>query len=165
MVNRNGIGAKLFIVVSVVLFNSLGVLYFTRDSINLPKFLHLAFGFVEAQLQGKNNQESLLPDALRSQEEISHGQKGLEAKKNHADYTQSNSGIGEHEGPHTYKCLNKIKPPERKTIYTWTDGKGVKHISDSPRKLNSGTSVRVAKTIEPEAISLNFLSHNLPFNV
>lgn len=166
MVNRNGIGAKLFIVVSVVLFNSLGVLYFARDSINLPQFLHIAFGLVEAKLQGKSNQESLAPDALRSQVEVSHGQKGSETKTNYdVRYTQSNSGIGEHEGPHTYKCLNKIKPPERKTIYTWTDGKGVKHISDSPRKLNSGTSVRVAKTIDPEAISLNFLSHNLPFNV
>lgn len=121
---------------------------------------------VEAKLQGKSNQESLAPDALRSQVEVSHGQKGSETKTNYdVRYTQSNSGIGEHEGPHTYKCLNKIKPPERKTIYTWTDGKGVKHISDSPRKLNSGTSVRVAKRIDPEAISLNFLSHNLPFNV
>mgnify|MGYP005725566081 CR=1 FL=1 len=166
MVKRNGLGVKFLIAVSLIVINSLGVLYFARDSINLPKFLHLAFGFVEAKIQGKNNQESLVPDALGSQEEISHGQKGLEAKKNYHDrYTQRNSGIGEHEAPHTYKCLDKIKPPERKTIYTWTDGKGVKHLSDSPRKLNSGTSVRVAKTINPEAISLNFLSHNLPFNV
>ena len=115
--NRYGIGAKLFIVVSVVLFNSLGVLYFARDSINLPQFLHIAFGLVEAKHQGKSNQESLAPDALRSQVEVSHGQKGSETKTNYdVRYTQSNSGIGEHEGPHTYKCVNKIKPPERKTI-------------------------------------------------
>lgn len=166
MVNTNGVGAKFFVVASVVVINSLGVLYFARDSINLPHPLQLAFGFVEGKLHGESNSESTARGALRSQSEMSLVQKNLEFKTlSEAKSTQSNLGLDEHAVPHTYKCLDKIKPPERKTIYTWTDGKGVKHISDSPRKLNSGTSVRVAKTINPEAISLNFLSHNLPFNV
>jgi len=166
MVNTNGVGAKFFVVASVVVINSLGVLYFARDSINLPQPLQLAFGFVEGKLHGESNSESTARGALRSQSEMSLVQKNLEFKTlSEVKSTQSNPGLDEHAVPHTYKCLDKIKPPERKTIYTWTDGKGVKHISDSPRKLNSGTSVRVAKTINPEAISLNFLSHNLPFNV
>ncbi|MHC6647595.1 DUF4124 domain-containing protein [Alteromonas sp. HB246098] len=166
MVNRNGIGAKFFIVASVIVVNSVGVLYFARDSVNLPQFLNIAFEFIEVKLQGKSNQESSAVNALRSESEISIGQNSLKPKVNsEVRYTQSTSRIGEHEAPHTYKCLDKIKPPERKTIYTWTDGKGVKHISDSPRKLNSNTSVQVAKIINPEAISLNFLSHNLPFDV
>ncbi|MFZ8201118.1 DUF4124 domain-containing protein [Alteromonas portus] len=166
MVNRNGIGAKFFIVASVIVVNSVGVLYFARDSVNLPQFLNIAFEFIEVKLQGKSNQESSAVNALRSESEISIGQNSLKPKVNsEVRYTQSTSRIGEHEAPHRYKCLDKIKPPERKTIYTWTDGKGVKHISDSPRKLNSNTSVQVAKIINPEAISLNFLSHNLPFDV
>ena len=166
MVNRNGIGAKFFIAVSVIVINSLGVLYFARDSVNLPQFLHLAFELTEAKLQRKSNLASSKSIVLRSQSEISFGQKSSETKMNsQVRYTQSNSRIDEHEAPHIYKCLDKIKPPERKIIYTWTDGKGVKHISDSPRKLNSKTSVHVAKIINPAAISLNFLSHNLPFDV
>lgn len=161
MVKRNGIGAKFFILASVIVVNSLGVLYFARDSVNLPHFLHLAF-----ELKGASNQESTTSSALISQSDISFGQNSLVAIDNsEVRYTRSNSWIDEHEAPHTYKCLDKIKPPERKIIYTWTDGKGVKHISDSPRKLNSNTSVQVAKIINPEAISLNFLSHNLPFDV
>ncbi|GFD68967.1 DUF4124 domain-containing protein [Alteromonas sp. KUL106] len=161
MVKRNGIGAKFFILASVIVVNSLGVLYFARDSVNLPQFLHLAF-----ELKGASNQESTTSSALISQSDISFGQNSLVAIDNsEVRYTRSNSWIDEHEAPHTYKCLDKMKPPERKIIYTWTDGKGVKHISDSPRKLNSNTSVQVAKIINPEAISLNFLSHNLPFDV
>lgn len=166
MVNRNGVGAKFFIVASVIVVNSVGVLYFARDSFNLTQFLNIAFELIEVKLQGKSNQESSAFNALRSNSEISIGQNSLKPKVNsEVRYTQSTSRVGEHEAPHTYKCLDKIKPPERKTIYTWTDGKGVKHISDSPRKLNSNTSVQVARIINPEAISLNFLSHNLPFDV
>ena len=166
MLNGNGVGAKFFIVASVIIVNSLGVLYFARDNINLPQFLHTAYSSLENELQGKNNQESSATGALLSQAETSYGQRRVETKKNtEIIYTQNDSRIDEHEAPHTYKCLDKIKPPERKSIYTWTDGKGIKHISDSPRKLNSNTSVKVAKIINPEAISLNFLSHNLPFDV
>ena len=166
MVNRYGIGAKFFIVASVIVVNSMGVLYFARDSVNLPQFLHFAFELIEVKLQGKSNQESSAFKTLRSKSEVSIGQNSLEPEaSSEVRYTQSTSRIGEHAAPHTHKCLDKIKPPERKIIYTWTDGKGVKHISDSPRKLNSNTSVQVAKIINPEAISLNFLSHNLPFDV
>ncbi len=166
MVNRYGIGAKFFIVASVIVVNSMGVLYFARDSVNLPQFLHFAFELIEVKLQGKSNQESSAFKTLRSKSEVSIGQNSLEPEaSSEVRYTQSTSRIGEHAAPNTHKCLDKIKPPERKIIYTWTDGKGVKHISDSPRKLNSNTSVQVAKIINPEAISLNFLSHNLPFDV
>ena len=166
MVNRYGIGAKFFIVASVIVVNSMGVLYFARDSVNLPQFLHFAFELIEVKLQGKSNQESSAFKTLRSKSEVSIGQNSLEPEaSSEVRYTQSTSRIGEHAAPHTHKCLDKIKPPERKIIYTWTDGKGVKHISDSPRKLNSNTSVQVAKIMNPEAISLNFLSHNLPFDV
>ena len=58
MVNRNGIGAKFFIVASVIVVNSVGVLYFARDSVNLPQFLNIAFEFIEVKLQGKSNQEN-----------------------------------------------------------------------------------------------------------
>lgn len=144
----------------------MGVLYFARDSVNLSQFLHFAFELIEIKLQGRSNQESSAFKTLRSKSEISIGQNSLEPEaSSEVRYTQSTSRIGEHAAPHTHKCLDKIKPPERKIIYTWTDGKGVKHISDSPRKLNSNTSVQVAKIINPEVISLNFLSHNLPFDV
>lgn len=160
------IGVKFFIVVSLIVINSVGVLYFARDSVKLPQFIEFVFELTETKLHGVSEQESVKSNSLGSQSEISFRQINSATKVNsEIKYTQSTSRIGEHEAPHTYKCLDKIKPPVKKAIYTWTDGKGVKHISDSPRKLNSDYSVKVAKIINPEAISLNFLSHNLPFDV
>ena len=166
MASKNGIGSKFFIVTSVLTINSLGVLYFARDNFELPQFLNIAFEFVEAKLYDKSDHKSLLRRTPHSPTDVSQAQRGLEIETySEVKSKLSNTGFDEHAAPHTYKCLDKIKPPERKIIYTWTDGKGVKHISDSPRKLNSNTSVQVAKIINPEVISLNFLSHNLPFDV
>ncbi|AGP80104.1 hypothetical protein I533_00535 [Alteromonas mediterranea MED64] len=108
MVNTNGVGAKFFVVASVVVINSLGVLYFARDSINLPHPLQLAFGFVEGKLHGESNSESTARGALRSQSEMSLVQKNLEFKTlSEAKPTQSNLGLDEH----AVTCSNRFTHP------------------------------------------------------
>lgn len=166
MASRNGIGAKLLIIIGVLIINSLGVLYLSRNNFKLPEFLNIAFEFAEAKFYEESEHDNLSRRASHSSPAIFTEQNDPENKAySEVKSIQSNTGFDDHAAPHAYKCLDKVKPPERKTIYTWTDGKGVKHISDSPRKLSSSTSVKVAKIINPDEISLNFLSHNLPFDV
>lgn len=166
MASKNGIGTKLLIVTSILIINSLGVLYFARDNFNLPQFLEVAFNFVEASLYAESEQASSKHDPSHFASNLPIEQKLFKNEAHSkANALHSNARFNKHTAPHTYDCLDKLKPPGGKTIYTWVDGKGVKHLSDSPRKLDSKSSVRVANTISAEAMSLNFLSHNLPFEV
>lgn len=74
--------------------------------------------------------------------------------------------FGNHELEYVGKtCMDKLPKVKKKTIYSWVDGKGVRHLSDHPRRINSKTSIKIAGVIEPDAISINFLSHNVPWAI
>ncbi|WP_218311402.1 DUF4124 domain-containing protein [Alteromonas antoniana] len=56
-------------------------------------------------------------------------------------------------------CLDKLHAPKSKQIYTWIDTNGIRHFSDSPRKVDVTTPISLAGEIAPDAISVNFIGH------
>ncbi len=157
---------KALVVFFIVSINSLGVLYLARDSFDVPFWLQNLFSEFEkayganfnAELDTSNevavdNNEFVIPSI------------GTTSKPYNPIYGKLSSQTLEHIEPTSSRCLDKRAPVKEKVLYTWIDGKGTKHISDKPRILNKETSVRVAGTISPEDISLNFISHNLPIEI
>ena len=166
MVSSMKFSLKALVVFFIVSINSLGVLYLARDSFDVPFWLQNLFSEFEkayganfnAELDTSNevavdNNEFVIPSI------------GTTSKPYNPIYGKLSSQTLEHIEPTSSRCLDKRAPVKEKVLYTWIDGKGTKHISDKPRILNKETSVRVAGTISPEDISLNFISHNLPIEI
>lgn len=166
MVGTKGFGFKLLVLSIVIAINSLIVLYLFKDSLNLPVWLdrilvHTASfsnaiienqAHVQPTIKLKNSDLKLLPTEAKVENEMSFSKTSDIVHFDHASAPEQ-------------KCFDKRPPPKQKTLYTWIDKKGVKHISDKPKSLDQHTSVKVVGTIDPEAISLNYLSHNLSFEI
>ena len=161
----NGIGLKIIIIIAIITVNSLGVLYLARESILLPPWLQSLFSYFENETQRVLAPETLfiaqpepMVEPLAAQKFDLHTSNTIEPR------TTKKPTFSHVERP-VMRCLDKKKPPKTKALYTWVDGRGVKTISDKPRVLDEGTSVMVAHNIEPEAISINYLTQNLSNDV
>lgn len=142
---------KVLTIAVVVLTNSAVVLYFARDTLNLPSWLNVLAEIPEiASIVPKSNESNIHFEPVK----LSHSQPPTK-RVSELDYPMH----------YTATCMDKRKPAETKTLFTWTDGDGIRHISDKPRIIDGDTSVKVAGIIKPDAISINFLSHNLTYEI
>ncbi len=150
---------KISIAFVVIAINSMLVLYLAKDQLAIPSLLSL----LHEQTSKPDHSSALVAEG----EVLKESPMIMSVDSTKPAQANNNSSIdlppvNEH---HTAKCLDKRPPPEKKVLYTWFDGKGVKHISDKPRRVSADTSVKVVAEIQPEAISINFLSHDLTTNV
>jgi len=165
MATLKGFGFKVIIIVAIITVNSLGVLYLARESVPIPTWLQSLFRYFENIAQLELPSEALsIPQPETTVEPITARKFDLPTSNTAKPEPTKKPTFSHIERPVT-RCLDKKKPPKAKALYTWVDGRGVKNISDKPRELDQGTSVMVARTIEPEAISINFLTHNLSNDV
>jgi len=150
---------KISIAFVVIIINSMLVLFLAKDQLAIPSLLS---PFYEQTGRPDTSDE---PEGVN--DEVKESPTIMPAYSAKPAQANNNSNlellpVNEH---HTAKCLDKRPPPAKKVLYTWFDGKGVKHISDKPRRVSADTSVKVVAEIQPEAISINFLSHDLTTNV
>lgn len=165
MGSPNGIGLKIIIIIAIITVNSLGVLYLARESILLPPWLHSLFSYFENETQRVLAPETLFIAQPEPMVEPVAAQKFDLHTSNTIEPRTTKKPTFSHVERPVMRCLDKKKPPKTKALYTWVDGRGVKTISDKPRVLDEGTSVMVAHNIEPEAISINYLTQNLTNDV
>lgn len=160
------ISLKALVVFFIVSINSLGVLYLARGSFDVPFWLQgLFFELEKAYVVNFSGELDTSNEVAVYNNEFAIPPVGITSKPYNPTNSKLSSQTLEHIEPTSSRCLDKRAPAKEKVLYTWIDGKGTKHISDKPRILNKETSVRVAGTISPEDISLNFISHNLPFEI
>jgi hypothetical protein len=165
MATSKGFGFKVVIIVVIIAANSLGVLYLARDSVPIPTWLQSLFRYFENVAQLELPSEALsIPQSETTVEPIPAREFDLPTSNTAKSEPTTKPTFSHIERPAT-RCLDKKKPPKTKALYTWVDGRGVKTISDKPRVLDEGTSVMVAHNIEPEAISINYLTQNLSNDV
>lgn len=146
-----GLGLKVAIIVVAIVVNSAVVVYFVRDSFDLPYWLNQLSLTLNANFAIKPHTNEVANVSDQASLSIS----SREVPKRVFDHTHS----------YAAKCIDKKKPPDTKRLYTWIDKNGMRHISDTPRVLDDNTVVEVAGIIEPETISLNLLTHNLSYDV
>lgn len=151
MKSAKGLCLKVFLLFAVVCINGLGVAYFAKDKIDLPSWLHDALSMSQQLVELFEIEENPSGSHLLEVESSASENKSIDI----ADFATHTNHV----------CMDKRAAPSAKTIYTWTDGKGIRHISDKPRDINGNTSVKVAGTIKPDAISINFLSQNLSYEI
>jgi hypothetical protein len=151
MANTKGIGLKVSLISIAFLINTLLVLYIARQSVPLPQWLHELFVHAESSIRIEHPiKDAFL--ALSSQKPVA------------TPSVHNNVGSNHLQVPYA-RCVNKKKPPTDKTLYTWIDADGTRHISDKPQIMNDKTSLRVAGVIKPDKISINFISQNLSYAV
>lgn len=151
MTSAKGLCVKIVIILLVVFANGMGVIYFAKDRINLPDWLSGMF---------------LVPQQLIELFETEEASSRFTPIETVGNTSETKSTQAQKYTTHSsFKCMDKRPPPPAKTIYTWTDSNGVRHISDKPRRIDGNTSVKVAGNIKPDAISINFLSQNLSYDI
>lgn len=150
---------KISIAFVVIVINSMLVLFLAKDQLAIPSLLSPLHE--QTGRPNTSDEPAAVNDADKESPTIMPAYSSKLAKANNNSNLELPS-VNEH---HTAKCLDKKPPPEKKVLYTWFDGKGVKHISDKPRRVSADTSVKVVAEIQPEAIAINFLSHDLTTSV
>ncbi|APE04441.1 MAG: hypothetical protein CL600_14160 [Alteromonas sp.] len=150
MAKAKGLCLKVTLITIAFLINTLIVLYVARQSIALPYWLHELFARAESI-----RIEHPIQDAFS----VISPQQPIARPVIHYNKTRK------HLASSYSTCIDKKKPPSDKTLYTWIDVDGTRHISDKPQVINSKTSLRVAGVIKPDKISINFLSQNLSYSV
>ena len=146
-----GLALKVAIIAVAIIVNSAVVVYFARDSFDLPNWL---------------NQLSLtLNDDIAIKPPTNEVGNEFDQASQTMPPPEVPKRVFEHAHSYATRCIDKKKPPDTKRLYTWLDKNGIRHISDKPRVLDGSTVVEIAGTIEPETISLNFLTHNLSYDV
>lgn len=161
---------KFFIALSLILTNSVVVLYFARDKFDLPAYiaepislLTLIFDQEKADNPELNTDTSKLHSDIFTEKQLTvtyQDQQSFQTLQphqhvvNHVELADIRS-----------VCFDKRPQANNKRIYSWIDSKGIQHLSDKPRAIDSDTPVTVAGTIQADAISINYSGNMPPFDV
>ncbi|MDO6711830.1 hypothetical protein Q4567_13940 [Aliiglaciecola sp. 2_MG-2023] len=156
---------KLGVALSLIVVNSIVVLYIGRDRFPLPEWFSHPISYIDGLIDHKNeriSQQNLTFENSKKQQNVEPRVSSKQASKktananliNHTELSASDA-----------VCSDKRPKSASKQIYTWIDDSGTRHLSDKPRKIDSATPVSVIGTIRPEELSINYTGTHPPFSL